>query len=859
MQNIVKQAGEHLIAILVFLGLTVIYFSPAVFEGKTVQQSDMIHTVGMGTSQAKQFEKTAKPGEFSAWSDAMFSGMPYNAIYGNPAPKLPGFELLQKPVYGVGYMNAGMLFAGLLSFYLLMCVLGVKRWLAVAGSIAFAFASYNIIIIMVGHITKAYVIAYMPITLAGMILLFRRNYLWGSILFLLGTALSITNYHIQITYYMALLCVFIYIGFLVGKIRKREWKDLAIATAIMIVCAFLAVLPSARSLYTQWDLGKTSLRGATELTTTTQSGEKISSGLDKDYAFMWSYGRGELLTMLIPNVYGGGDLDGKIDGSSEVYKALRDGGYKVGKDIQMPMYWGDQPGTAGPVYFGAGVCFLFLLGMFVVRSQMKWWLLAGAVFLILLSLGRNLDWFNTFVFHNFPFYNKFRTPAMSLVIPGLVFPIIAFWGLKDIFEEKVDSKLLKRGFIWSLSITGGLCLIIWWFPSLLGNFQSSADVQYQYDQQTWYDALLRDRAHLASSDALRSLIFVLLSATLVFAFMKMKNKKQAALIVGIGIMLLTLVDLWSVDKRYLNDNSFKKAKLEDAYKESVADKEILKDKDLSYRVLTLAAGDPFQDTSVSYFHHSIGGYSPAKLRRYQELIDHRLRKEMGIIGQSLQTIIQSLQKDSTIQGKFTVNDIQSAMDSSSSSFNLTHSLNMLNTRYIIIQPGYPPIVNKKAYGNAWFVPEVNIAENADAEIAALDTINPLQTAVVDKRFADDLKGFTPSKPDTSARIVLTSYRPNHLIYNSKTNSEQLAVFSEIYYQNGWNATVDGKPATHFRANWILRAMLVPAGEHKIEFDFRPQGYVTASYVSAFSSFFVLLLILAGIAYSIWKKRPTLSP
>jgi len=445
---------------------------------------------------------------------------------------------------------------------------------------------------------------------------------------------------------------------------------------------------------------------------------------------------------------------------------------------------------------------------------------------------------------------------MSLVIPGLVFPIIAFWGLKDILEEKVDAKLLRKGFIWSLSITGGICLIIWWFPTLFFNFQSNFDSQFE--QQPWYDGLLCDRAHLASADALRSLVFVLLSAALVFAFMKIKNKKQAALIVGIGITLLTLVDLWSIDKRYLNDSDFKKEKLDASYKESVADTEILKDKDSTYRVLTLA-GEPFQETTVSYYHHSIGGYSPAKLRRYQELIDHRLSKEIGIISQSLQTIIQSLQKDSTIQGRFTINDIQSALDSSPSSFNLTPSLNMLNTRYIIIQPGYPPIVNKKAFGNAWFVSDVKIAENADAEIAALDTINPLQTAVVDKRFADDLKGFTPSQPDSTASIVLDSYRPNHLIYTSKTNSQQLAVFSEIYYQNGWNATIDGKPAPHFRANWTLRAMLVPAGEHKIEFDFRPQGYVTAAYISAFSSFFVLLLILAGIAYSVWRKTKTPNP
>ena len=833
MQEIIKKSSQHIIALLLFLGLTVIYFAPAVFQGKTIQQLDMIRVTGMGDSQAKKYEETAKPGEFSAWSDAMFGGMPYNAVYGNPAPKLPGFELMEQPIKKIGYMNAGMVLAGLISFYLLMCVMGINRWLAIAGSIAFAFASYNIIIIEVGHITKAYVIAYMPISLSGMILLFKRKYLWGSILFLLGIALSISNFHIQITYYLALLCLFVYAGYLVGIIKKGEWKDLGKITAIMAVCAVIAVLPSARSLYSQWDLGKTSLRGATELTTASQSGEKISSGLDIEYAFGWSYGKGELLTLLIPGVYGGSSNE-TLDNSSEYSKALRAAGYRVDKEIQAPLYWGDKSSTSGPVYFGAVVCFLFLLGMFVIKNSMKWWLFAGAVFLTLLALGRNLEWLNTFIFHFFPFYTKFRTPEMALVIPGFVFPIIAFWGLKDILEEKTDIKLLKKGLIWSLSITGGICLIIWWFPELFFNFQSNFD--FRFDKQPGYDGLVRDRVHLASSDAFRSLVFVLLSATLVFVFMQIKNKKQGALILGIGFTILTLIDLWAVDKRYLNDSNFAKEKLQDAYKESVADKIILSDKDLSYRVLTLFK-EPFQETTVSNYHHSIGGYSPAKLRRYQELIDHRLIKEMEIIYQSLQE-----------QQVTSIEEAQQAFEST-----YTPSLNMLNTRYIIVNPEFPPIVNPYAFGNVWFVPEVKIVENADAEIAALDDIDPLQTAVVDERFADYLKDFTPSHPDSTASIVLENYRPNHLIYTSKTNYEQLAVFSEIYYQPGWKATVDGEPAPHFRANWTLRAMIVPAGEHKIEFEFLPEGYIKAAYVSAFSSFFVLLLIIAGVAYSIWRK------
>jgi hypothetical protein len=823
---IVKKSIPHVIAIVIFLILVCIYFAPAVFQGKTIRQGDMIHATGMGGSQAKQYEETAKPGEFSTWSDAMFGGMPYTSGYGDPAPKLPGFELIEQPVKQIGYLNAGMVLAGLICFYILMCVMGVNWWMAIAGSIAFAFASYNLIIIEAGHITKAYAIAYMPLTIAGILLLFRQKYLWGSLLFLFGIALSISNFHIQITYYLALLCLFIYIGYIIEEIRKKKWKESGKATAIMAVCVLLALLPSARSLYAQWELGKTSLRGPTELTTIDSGGEKISTGLDKDYAFQWSYGKGELLTFLIPNIYGGSS-GGMLDRSSEYYKALRLAGYRLDKEVQAPTYWGDKAFTSGPVYFGAVVCFLFVLGMLVVRNRIKWYFLTGAVFLIFLALGRNMDWFNTFIFHHLPMYNKFRTPETALVIPGLVFPIIAFLGLKEIIEGKADARLLKKGLLWSLSITGGICLIVWWFPNLFFNFQSNYDAQFE--QQPWYEGLVRDRAHLASADALRSLIFVLLSAALIFLFTQLKNKKQSVLILGIGFVILTLADLWTIDKRYLNDKNFTSETLDATYKESVADKEILKDKDLSYRVLTL--NNPFQETSVSYYHHSVGGYHPAKLRRYQELIDHRLAGEIN-------TVIQSFRKP-----QVTIEDIQQ-------SFTSTPSLNMLNTRYIIFNPEQPPVVNPQTFGNAWFVRKVEIVENADAEIAALNSVDPLQTAVVDKRFAGDLKGFTELQPDSAASITLDSYRPNHLIYTSKTNAEQLAVFSEIYYQPGWKATIDGNPAPHFRADWILRAMLIPAGEHRIEFDFRSEGYVTVSYVSAIGSFLMLLLLLAGIGYSI---------
>lgn len=759
----------------------------------------------------------------------MFGGMPYVSGYGDPVPSLPYFSLVEDPIKAVGYLHASMVLAGLICFYILMCVMGVNWWLAIAGAIAFALASYNIIIIEAGHITKAYVIAYMPLTLAGMSLLFKRKYLWGGVLFLLGVALSISNFHMQITYYLMLLCVFIYLGYLISKIKEKALGELGKVTAIMFGCVILAVLPNAKSMYTQWDLGKNSIRGATELTTTTASGEKISSGLDKDYAFAWSYGKGELLTFLVPNAYGGGS-GGMLGPDSELYKELRAKGAQVGKEVQAPTYWGEKSFTSGPVYFGALVCFLFVLGMFVIRHPMKWWLFAGSVFLTLLALGRNFDSFNDFMFHYLPMYNKFRTVEMALVIPGLVFPIIAMWGLKEILSGKVNDEQFKKGLIASLAITGGLCVILWLMPSLFLDFRSTYDAQYQLPDW-YYNALILDRESLASADALRSLTFIVLGAALLFWYFTAKDRNKIASYVGIGVAVLMLVDLWTVDKRYLNESNFVNQTSEQAYKESVADKEIQKDKDPSYRVVTL--NNPFQETSVSYYHHSIGGYYAAKLRRYQELIDHRMQGELN-------SIIGSFQKAKSLD------DILKA-------FTACPTLNMLNTRYVIYNPGQPPLRNPFAFGNAWFVDEVKVVENADAEIAALNTINPLSTAVVDKRFESEVKGFTP-QVDSMATITLDNYRPNKLVYTAKANSKQLAVFSEIYYQPGWQATIDGKPASHFRADWILRAMIVPEGEHQIVFEFKPQGYITAAYVSSFSSFFILLLLIAAIGYSLWKMK-----
>lgn len=827
---------KHIVAILVLLVVTIVYFSPSVLDGKVLRQGDDIKATGMGQSQMKKFEDSAAPGEFSAWSDAMFGGMPYVVGYGNPAPDLPRYSVIDRIFKSLSYSDASMIFVGLVSFYLLMCVMGASWWLALAGAFAFALASYNVIIIEAGHIVKGYVIGYMPVTLAGMALLFKRKYLWGAIVFLLGVALSIGNNHIQITYYLFLLCLFVYMGYLVAKVKVKEFAELGKVSAIMVVCIIVAVLPGAKNLYSNWELGKHSIRGASELTPKANAAgvmEKKSSGLDKDYAFAWSYGKAELLTVLVPDVYGGGS-GGTLGQDSEFYKEAKAAGAKLGKEIQAPTYWGEKVFTSGPVYFGAVVCFLFVLGMFVVKNPMKWWLFAGALFMTLLALGRNLDGFNDFMFHHLPMYNKFRTVEMALVIPNMVVPIIGIWGLMEIFSGKVERKTFLRGFYASLALTGGLSLVLWACPTLLLDFHSSYDAQYQLPEN-FYNALLMDRASMASSDALRSLLFILVAAALVAWYAVSKNPKKTATYVSVAMAVLIAGDLWGVDKRYLNDNSFyPKQDIENVYAESTADKIILQDKS-NFRVVNL--NNPFQETQTSYYHHSIGGYHAAKLRRYNELIEHRLQGELNaIIG--------------VFEGAKSLDDFLPV-------FAACPTLNMLNTRYVIYNPQQPPLVNPYADGNAWFVKELVQVENADEEIASLDKIDPKKTAVVDKRFAGLIAGFSP-QADSTATIQLDSYRPNKLAYSSQSQTEQLAVFSEIYYQPGWKASIDGKPVEHFRADWILRAMRIPAGKHEIVFEFKPEGYIVAANVSAYSSFLILLLLVASVVYSIVKELKTSS-
>jgi hypothetical protein len=825
MKTAIKKYSHHLVAILVFLLFICIYFAPGLFDGKTLQQNDMKNIVGASKELVDYYQK--EDGR-SAWTGSMFSGMPayHIGIQGNP----PNFlTYLEKPLKAIDYMGASMILVALVCFYILMCVIGVKHWLAIAGSIAFAFSSYNFIIVAVGHITKMYVIAYMPLTVAAMILLFRRNWIWGSILLVLGISFSVMNSHIQITYYLALFSVLFFIGLAVNEIKKKDYTFLAKITGIMVIAVVLSMIPTLDNLYANYEIGQESLRGPSELSSNETDAEKqTSTGLDIDYAFSWSYGKGELLTLLIPNVYGGASGE-FLDKDSEFYKAAKSMGVKVGNTIQAPTYWGDQPLTAGPVYLGSIICFLFILGMIVIKNPVKWWVAGATLFFIFLALGRNFNLLNEFLFHHLPMYNKFRTPSTALVIPALTFPFIGFWGLKQIIEDKINLSELKKPLIISLAVTGGICLLIWLVPGLFMRFESPLDAQQIPEQ--YIPALISDRESLASSDALRSLVFILSAAGLLLFFLNSKNKKTAELVLGIGLFVLVTVDLWGVDKRYLNDASFAKQKLSETYKKTAADEQILKDPSPSYRVLNLSVST-FNESGTANFHKSIGGYHAAKLRRYQELVDHRVLMEMNVIHSVLKTAK-------------TMEDLQDICRQ-------TPTLNMLNTKYIIYHPDQAPLINKYADGNAWFVHDVQLVKNADREIEALNQINPLTTAVVDEKFAESVPK-SALTPDSTASIQLTEYKPDRLKYESNTASEQIAIFSEIYYKSGWKAFIDGKPTDHYRADWVLRAMNVPAGKHTIEFRFEPDTYYSLVKMGSIASLIMLLGFICAAAYEIFKR------
>ncbi len=801
-QSFIQKNQFIILAIAIFLALNFIYFSP-VLEGKTIQQDD-VENIKDGFSEIREYKK--ETGRYALWSNAMFSGMPtYLMWLGYPA-NVAGHIL---DAYGRILPNPiGTVFLYLIGFFILLRSMGMNVWLSIMGSIAFAFSSYNFIIISAGHTNKAIVIGLFAPTIAGVLMAYRGKYLAGGVITALALAMQIRANHYQMSYYLALAILIYVIVELVYSLKDKTISNYIKASIAMIAAVIIAVGINLTPLMLIEEYSHYTIRGKSELTL---SKDINKDGLSKDYAFEYSYGINESLSFLIPNVLGGSSA-GELSKESETFKYLQKGGVPNATQIikQLPLYWGEQAFTAGPVYFGAIVMFLFIFGLFLVKGKYKWWIFVSFLLTIMLSWGKHFESLSFLFFDYVPMYNKFRAVSSILTVTSLLIPLLAALAIKEMLEEKVTkdetSKALRNSFI----ITGGLTFILAVAPSLVGSFVNEAKDQQVFGQayKQIIDSIAQDRSNMLRSDAFRSFFFIFLAAALIFAYIK--NKVKANVLV-IAIAALILVDMWSVDKRYLNNDKFvkKSKKVETERLPDATDQQILQDKDLYYRVYNLTV-NPFTDASTSKFHKSIGGYHAAKMKRYQELIEYHISK-----------------------GNMSV-------------------LNMLNTKYLIgqdQQSGQKIIqLNEQACGNAWYVSEVKYVANADSEITALTNFNAKTTAIVDERFKESLTGLNVVA-DSSANIRLTKYSPDTLSYESNASAEGFVVFSDIYYEKGWNAYVDGEKMPHVRVNYVLRGMKVPAGKHAIEFRFEPEKYYLGEKVSLASSVVLVLLVLLAL----WKQ------
>ncbi|MCX6282037.1 MAG: YfhO family protein [Bacteroidetes bacterium] len=797
-----KSAWPYLVAVIIFLVITMSFLSPLI-EGKQILQSDIMHWKGAAKEITDYRDRT---GQEPLWTNSMFGGMPAYQISTRFSGNLLG---IFDNILTLGLPHpANMVFLYFIGFFILLLVLGVNPWLSVAGSIAYAFSSYFFIIIEAGHNSQAHAIGYIAPVLAGMILTLRKKYLWGFILTAVFLSLEVKQNHLQITYYLALTAIIFGLVELVYAFRNKTIAAYAKSIGILFIALVFAVLTNLTLLWTTYEYGKVTIRGKSELST--QKANR-TSGLDKDYATQWSYGVGETMTLLIPDFFGGSSNESP-GMNSNIAKALRTNNIPDENIRQFTaqaglMYWGNQPWTS-PVYIGAIVIFLFFLGLIIVKGPLKWWLLAATILSIALSWGHNFMGLTDLFLNYFPGYNKFRAVTMILIIAEFTMPLLGFLAVKVIFDQMSSTGKLNQALYIAFGIAGGLALIFALVPDMFLSFTGPNDASLAKSFPDWLMQAVRDdRKAVCRADAFRSFIFITLTAGTLWLVINKKLKKEYAYI---GLIVFVLGDMFTVAKRYLNNESFaSKSRVETPFEPTPADQQILADKDPDYRVLNITVS-PMMDASTSYFHKSLGGYHGAKLRRYQELFETHVEKNnMAVI-------------------------------------------NMLNTRYVIVpDQNKQPVAqqNPQALGNAWFVSEYKLVDNADQELSALSGFDPASTAVIDKKFQADLKSWVPGK-DTLDYIRLTNYLPNDLKYSYKSKNAGLAVFSEIYYDKGWNAYVDGTLTPHFRANYVLRSMVLPAGEHHVEFKFEPRAFYTGEKVSMISSILLLLLVVAGIGFGV---------
>lgn len=825
-----KKLLPDLIAILAFVLLSFAYFFPADIENRILFQHDTAAGAGAGQEVKEYYEQT---GERSRWTNSLFGGMPMYQI----APSYDSTKSLQwvQKAYQLFLPDYVCLtFMLMLGFYILLRVFGIPVWLAGLGGIMWAFSSYFFILISAGHIWKFITLAYVPPTIAGIVLAYRGKLLWGGILTALFVALQITSNHVQMSYYF-----FFVILFFVGAYFEKAWRTKTLpqffkASAVLIVAALVGIAANVSNLYHTYAYSKETMRGKSELVQTGDAAKQTSSGLDRDYITQWSYGIDETLTLLVPNFKGGASAalsqsETAMSKANPMYSSLYG---------SLTQYFGTQPMTSGPVYVGAFVLFLFVLGCFIVKGPLKWALIGATFFSIVLSWGKNFMPLTDFFIDYVPLYNKFRAVSSILVIAEFTIPLLAIFALKRLLEEPEILKQEKKPLGISLLLTAGIALLLAVAPGSIGSgyvpAQEAQMLQNAVNQQmipaNELSGILANleemRAELVSSDALRSFIIIGIGCSLLWLYAS--GKLRSSLTIA-GITILCLADMWGVNKRYLNDAQFVPHSIRtETFTKTNTDELILQDTSLDYRVLNFATST-FDDNNTSYWHKSVGGYHPAKLRRYQEMIEHHISPEMQAAYKAIATAGGEM--DSVDANKFRV-------------------LNMLNTKDFIFPAGQQrqtvPILNPHAYGNAWFVNKVQYVNNANEEIDALDSIIPTETAVVDARFKDVLKGTTESYKDSLSSIRLTSYAPNRLTYETNNAQDGIAVFSEIYYPDGWHVTIDGQPAELARADYILRTMHVPAGQHTIEMRFDP----TSLHVTEGIAYGALALLVIGIIVAV---------
>ncbi len=832
-----KSILPHAVAVLIFLALTLVYFSP-VLEGKDIKQDDAIGSMGWGKDARDYHEES---GEYSYWSNAMFSGMPCNYTF-SPQPDnvfKPIGEVVTLNVFGASYRHIGCIFLTFIGCYILLLALGCKSWLSIAGSIAYTLGSYNFIIIDAGHMNKSLVIATMAPLIGGIILCYKRKLLIGALVTLIFAGLNIYWSHQQVSYYVLLTAFIMAIVYFVYAYREKWLKHYWKATGVLAVIAILSAAPAVGILLPTSDYAKSSMRGGSELNT--KNGEK-STGLDTDYAFAWSYGKAESFTLLVPNLYGSSSAC-NVGTDSELYKAYRNfmiGSYadmvleqnpgasrneamryirnnrQIMREIDAdaanftkyaPTYWGEQPGTSGPVYAGAIICFLFVLGLIIVRGAEKWWLLGATVFSLILAWGNNMPGINNFLFEYMPLYNKFRAPSMALVITTLTMSTLAILAVKRFIESAKDEEKIQKAVYIAMGIAGGIALLFAVVPDAFFDFTSNADIRYAQVPEL-LDALVTQRRSMLVSDAWRSLAFILATVALMWAY-KRYNLKQLLFITVLGVLLL--IDMWPVCKRFVNNDKFMPKKETTAIRETDVDREVkmLAGNDPHYRVFNLTdPNGPFNEAFTSYKHKSIGGYSPAKLARYQDVIERYLSKlNMNVIS-------------------------------------------MLNTRFFITPDGVQE--NYDAFGNCWFVDNIEWVNSANEEIEAIENADK-QTAYIDNMWMNNVQSHELYNNDAPGIIRMTEYRnPGNIVYESSCTEPKMAVFSEVYYKT-WKAYIDGKEITPIRANYILRALPIPAGEHTIEFKCVDELMIKSHQWSTYMSILVGIVILGLAGAGIYRK------